>query len=160
MKRLEIRGASGAVWVEALDPNPDDGIAPGEVLLRVDVSSGGFTGRMFPCVRASHLREFAAALQGLRDRRAGDAILPGVDDSFFFRVAWEERDCGLHLAATGRITCYAGDGAPHANELRFGLDFPEAALAGVVAAVQSMAKELAEPGAAPDPAARFGSGNS
>jgi hypothetical protein len=150
VKRLEIRGASGAVWVEALEPDPDDGTAPGEVLLRVDVSSGGFTGCMFPCVRASDLRGFATALEGLRGRRAGDAVLPGVINTFVLRVAWEERGCGSHLAATGRITCYAADGAPHANELRFGLDFPSAALAGVAAAVQTMAAGQAEPGAAPD----------
>jgi hypothetical protein len=83
---------------------------------------------------------FAVALEGLRDRRAGDAILPGVADNFVLRIAWEKRACGPHPAATGRITCYAADGAPHANELRFGLDFPEATLAGVVTAARAMAE--------------------
>src|SRR5262245_18699041 len=76
---MEIRGSSGAVWVEALDPDPDDGTDPGEVLLRVDVSSCGFTGCMFPCIRASALREFAAALDGLRGRKTGEATPPRVD---------------------------------------------------------------------------------
>jgi hypothetical protein len=148
---MEIRGASGAVWVEALDPNPDDGTAPGEILLRVDVSSGGFTGCMFPCVRASDLRRFATSLEGLHCRRSGYALLPGVADNFALRIAWEERVCGAHLAATGRITCNAADGAPYLNELRFGLDFAEAALEGAVAAARAMAEWLAEKRAAPEP---------
>jgi hypothetical protein len=86
-------------------------------------------------------------------RRAGEAALPGGADDFDLRVAWVERDLGPRLAATGHITCYADAatvGGPHANVLRFGLDFPEAKLAGVVAAARAMAKRHAGPGAAAD----------
>jgi hypothetical protein len=115
---VEIRGASGAVWMEALDPMPDDGTAPGEVLLRVDVSSSGFVGCMFPWVRASALREFADALEQILVRRNGEAVLSGGDNDFGLRVAWVERDLGSRQADTGHITCYADaatDGGPHAN---------------------------------------------
>lgn len=149
---MELRGSSGAVWVEALDPDPDDGTAPGEILLRVDVSNCGFVGWAFPCVRATALQGFAAALEAMCERQTGQALLPGLRgdaDGFSLRVAWVDRGNWRCLAATGRITRYANvatDGGPHANELRFGLDFPADALAGVAAAVRAMAGGLAAPG--------------
>jgi hypothetical protein len=136
---MEIRGSSGAIWVEVLEPYSDEDPAPGEVQLRVDVSSCGFIGRMLPCVEVGTLHAFVALLELMNQAEA--AILPGITADFRLQVAWVERSGRSRLAATGQITNYADvgtDGGPHANVLHFGLDFPINSLAAVVAGAHAM----------------------
>jgi hypothetical protein len=144
---VEIRGSSGAVWAKAFEPYPGEVPRPGELDLRVDVSTCGFTGYLVPTVQATALRAFLTALEAMQTDRDGEAVLPGVTDEFTLRIAWEERAGGRRLAATGRITRYADaatDGGPHANVLQFGLDFPESAFPRVVAGVRAMVEGLTE----------------
>ena len=137
---MQIRGSSGSIWLDVLERYPGDPAPAGEVELCLDVSSSGFVGRMFPWVKAAALQEFLSALEAMQARRTGSAVLPGITADFGLRFAWEERPCGVHLAATGKITSYADytDGGPHTNVLQFGMDLPSGSLPDVVTGIRAL----------------------